>query len=367
MPENIALLEDFFERGLIRIARGNIFDQEPDPKPADFDFTRVEGMMLGLAIGDALGKTSEGMPPHARRDRFGEITDYLPNRHAGMRLVGLPSDDTQLAFWTLEQMIADGGFVPEHVAQLFAQRRIFGIGRTVAAFLRNLQQGKPWHRCGPESAGNGALMRIAPMLIPHLHRRGRDLWVDTALSAMMTHNDSASIAACLAFIAMLWELLGMEAAPEPMWWVEAYVAIARELEIRFDYRSRAPGLESFQGALWQFVDRYVPQAFEEGLTTLEACNRWYSGAYLLETVPSVLYILMCHGHDPEHAILRAVNDTWDNDTCASIVGAAVGALHGAHALPQRWRANLLGRTMEDDDGRLFDLLEQARRVFWAAD
>ena len=49
-----------------------------------------------------------------------------------------------------------------------------------------------------------------------------------------------------------------------------------------------------------------------------ACDSWYSGAYLLETVPSVLYILERHGHDPEEAIVRAVNDTKDNDTVAAI-------------------------------------------------
>ena len=47
----------------------------------------------------------------------------------------------------------------------------------------------------------------------------------------------------------------------------------------------------------------------------------------------------------------------DNDTIAAIVGAAVGALHGEAALPKRWRDNLLGRTMEADDGRVFDLLD----------
>jgi ADP-ribosylglycohydrolase len=45
-------------------------------------------------------------------------------------------------------------------------------------------------------------------------------------------------------------------------------------------------------------------------------------------VPSVLHILAMHGDDAEEAIVRAVNDTRDNDTTAAIVGAAVGALHG---------------------------------------
>jgi ADP-ribosylglycohydrolase len=53
---------------------------------------------------------------------------------------------------------------------------------------------------------------------------------------------------------------------------------------------------------------------------------------LLETVSTVLHILMRHAGDPEEAIIRAVNDTKDNDTIAAIVGAAVGALHGLRAV-----------------------------------
>ncbi|HXH25319.1 MAG TPA: ADP-ribosylglycohydrolase family protein [Vicinamibacterales bacterium] len=55
-------------------------------------------------------------------------------------------------------------------------------------------------------------------------------------------------------------------------------------------------------------------------------RRFQSRAYLVETVPCAVYILMRYGQDPEEAIVRAVNDTVDNDTTAAIVGAAVGAL-----------------------------------------
>ena len=61
--------------------------------------------------------------------------------------------------------------------------------------------------------------------------------------------------------------------------------------------------------------------------------------------------------------MAAVNDTKDNDTIAAIVGAAVGALHGRRGIPQRWLANLSGRTTDRDDGRIFTLLGQARSVF----
>ena len=81
---------------------------------------------------------------------------------------------------------------------------------------------------------------------------------------------------------------------------------------------------------------------------------------MLETVPSVIYILMRHADNLEEAIVRAVNDTKDNDTIAAIVGAAVGALHGKEAIPKRWIQNLPGRTTDCDDGKVFELLSIAK-------
>jgi ADP-ribosyl-[dinitrogen reductase] hydrolase len=86
-------------------------------------------------------------------------------------------------------------------------------------------------------------------------------------------------------------------------------------------------------------------------------------AYLLETVPSVLFILARHASDPSEAIRRAVKDTRDNDTVAAIVGAAVGALHREQALPEAWRNAMLGRTGAEGYGALFELLDSlAARV-----
>jgi ADP-ribosylglycohydrolase len=364
MPNSAEILQDFFERGVIRLHRGPIFDLAPGPMPEEFDFDRVDGMMLGLAIGDALGNTSEGMLPQERRALHGEVRDYLPNRHAGGRSVGLPTDDTQLAFWTLEQLVTDGGFEPDRVAERFAYGQIFGIGSSVREFQRNYRAGLPWYADGPESAGNGALMRIAPMLIPHTRGGTADIWADTALSAMITHNDSASIAACVAFVSMLWQLLQMKAPPEPEWWLRTYVEAAKSLETGNRYQPRGGQFKAYKGPLWQYVEERCGEAYRRGLPAVDACNAWHSGAYLPETMPSVIYVLMRYGDQPEEAIIRSVNDTLDNDTIAAIVGAAVGALHGSQALPERWVSALAGRTTAEDDGRVFELLARARQVFW---
>ncbi len=320
-------------------------------------------MLLGLAVGDALGVPTESMLPAARRARHGEIRGYLPHPALGERR-GFPSDDTQLAFWTLEQLVADGGLVPERLADRFTRERIFGIGDSVRQFLGNAAAGRPWTECGPASAGNGALMRIAPVLVPHLRGGGAALWADAALAALVTHNDTASLAACVAFVDMLWELLDLAAPPEPAWWVDRFVAAAADLETGAVYRPRGGRFTDSAGPAWRYVAERVRWAWDAKLAVREACDAWYSGAYLLETLPSVLYILMRHGHDPQAAIVRAVNDTWDNDTVAAIVGAAVGALHGRAALPAPWLRDLSGRTAAADDGRIFDLLSSARCTFW---
>lgn len=365
MPSNERILADLFENHKIDLKRGRLFDTSPAAVPEDFDFSRVEGMMLGLAIGDSLGKPTESMLPNKRRDRYGELRDYLPTRYASGE-VGVPSDDTQLAFWTLEQMIADQGFNPEHVAQRFCRDKVFGIGSTVKRFIRNHKSGSSWHESGPKSAGNGALMRIAPMLIPHLKSGTRDLWVDTALSAMITHNDSGSIAACVSFIHMMWHLLQMQSAPEPYWWLNTYVEVAKDLESDDTYqpRGRLGYSIDYKGPIWRFVEEKVGDAYRKDVPVIDACDSWYSGAYLLETVPCVIFILMKYGHNLEEAIVRAVNDTKDNDTIAAIVGAAAGALHGKGKIPQRWISNLSGRTTYRDDGRIFELLEKAKQMWW---
>ncbi|GBD24669.1 ADP-ribosyl-[dinitrogen reductase] glycohydrolase [bacterium HR29] len=346
-------------RGYLELGEGAVLARVPEPLPPNLLFDRVAGMLLGVAIGDALGNPSESMLPAERRRRFGEIRDYaIPQDSIVPR--GRPSDDAQLTFRTVEGFVEDGQLDPDSLLRRFAGRRIRGIGSAVRAALQRYQQGVPWYEVGEPSAGNGALMRIAPALLLHLRRPSADLWCDTAVLAHLTHRDPASTASCIAFVDILWELLRCARTPDPMWWVERFVSTAAGLETR-SYRPRGgPFVDRFEGPLSRFVEWAVPSAWRQRKPVLEACNGWYSGAYLLETVPSVLYILMWYADDPEEAVVRAVNDTRDNDTVAAIVGAAVGALHGAAAFPERWREGLPGEVDGGDPGRVHELVERVR-------
>ena len=160
------------EAGSIDIALQGRFLEAPEPV-MDLDFARIEGMLLGIAIGDALGNTTESQRPHQRLEERGEIRDYLPNPHADDRPVGLPSDDSQMTFWTLEHLLEHGSLEPNALTKLFASRPIFGMGATVGEALGRFLTGTSWDSCGVSGgAGNGALMRIAPVLIPHLKTGG---------------------------------------------------------------------------------------------------------------------------------------------------------------------------------------------------
>jgi ADP-ribosylglycohydrolase len=323
---------------------------------------RLRGMLLGLAIGDALGNTSEGLSAPDREARYGEIRDYLPNDRSAGRRVGLPSDDSQLAFWTLESLLECGGLDPENVAARFASRKIFGSGQSVQQFRHKRAHGvAPWYHCGAESAGNGALMRIAPLVVLHPDGSSAALWLNTALASIITHRDAGSVASCVAFVDLLARLLRLARPPAPGWITATFLATVRQVCTDQLYRPRGGRFADREDTFPDYLEFVLGEAERHGWSTREACEAWHSGAYLLETVPSVLWILASYAHDPQEAIVRAVNDAHDNDTVAAIVGAAVGALHGRDGLPASWQRGLLGRTTSNDDGQVFRLVEAAVR------
>jgi ADP-ribosyl-[dinitrogen reductase] hydrolase len=367
MIDNTQLLRHLMVNKLIRLHDCQILNQMPHPLPASCKYEKVEGMLLGIAIGDALGATSEGLKPSDRRRLYGEIRDYQADRRPGKnRPAGLGTDDTQESFWTVEQLLDDHGLRPESLGHKFCTHRVWGAGGSVKEFIKNFKDRHlPWYQAGHEGMGNGALMRIAPIVLPYLRNPHPSMYVDAAIASMITHNSFASNATCVAFVHMLWELLGMGSPPEPDWWADTYCSIAAELEGNTRYQHSSGILGEYSGPLWHFTSTVCKDAAKRKLTVEEACNAWGSGVLLFETVPSVLYILATHAHDPEEAIIRAVNDTKDNDSIASIVGAAIGALHGLGSIPERWVKHLNGRIRDGGGGgQVFRLLVHSKHVFW---
>ena len=129
--DNSSLLRECATHRFVHVTASDILRQVPQRLPTDFDFQKVEGMLLGLAVGDALGEPTESMLPNERRGLVGEQRDYINSQRQELGSIGAGTDDTQLAFWTVEQLLADGGLVPERLMQRFGSAHIVGIGAAV--------------------------------------------------------------------------------------------------------------------------------------------------------------------------------------------------------------------------------------------
>lgn len=284
------------------------------PAPLEAEPDRLAGLLWGVYLGDALGNRCESQVPATRRQRYGEISSFLGRK-------GRASDDSQLAFWTLEHLLEHDRIVPQKLAARFASEPVRGLGRTVRAFLAGCKDGLPWHECAVDSLGNGSLMRIAPVLTPFL-RQPEELFVNVALAAALTHRAAGAVGSCLAFVAMLRQLLECNQAPPPAWYRTFFLAALE----------RCCPDERFLAQVRETVE----QACQRSIPVMEM----RSGASLLETVPTLLVLLERYGHDATLCVTRAVNDTYDNDSLGSMAAACMGALHGASAFPAAWRDNL---------------------------
>jgi ADP-ribosylglycohydrolase len=334
-----------------------IYETKPEAKLVGF--SRIEGMLLGIAIGDSLGNTTESMTPEQRKQEYGLITDYLPNKHAHNKKIGLPSDDTQLAFDTLSVILDKGRLDTEELARVFSSHRIFGIGKTVKEFLRNYKDYRePWYLSGVvDGAGNGALMKIAPVLISSLANQTENLWADTILSTMLTHNSHLAIGSSVAFINMLNKFVSLKGIPNLQTVIEEFTEILGAFTGNTNCNIRNAKIKSeFSNSAPIFIRQAIQFGNENDMTIEQFGEYFGSGAYVLETDTILLYILSKYITDPKQAIIQAVNYSKDNDTTASIVGAAMGALYGKEAFEKTWITNLSGRTRENDDGKIFEMI-----------
>lgn len=212
----------------------------------------------------------------------------------------------------------------------------------------------------PPDGIDGPIMRVAPMLVLKPHRTGPDLARDIATCAAVTHNEPGAIASAVAWVRLLALLSAGTGGPDRKDILELFLETHALLEGPTCYRPRGGGmLGRFEGTLTEFLRQTVPDGLAKGLSILEFGDLTYSGAFLLETLPVTLYIIARHGDDPDPAIRAAVNHTRDNDTIASRVASAMGALHGMDAFRPDWVTGLLGRTGADDDGRVQALVARA--------
>jgi ADP-ribosyl-[dinitrogen reductase] hydrolase len=187
---------------------------------------RARGCLLGLAVGDALGTTLE----FSRRDQFPPHTEMTGGGPFGLQ-PGQWTDDTSMAIALAESLLQCKGideldlmtrFVAWHETGAYScTGTCFDIGITTRQALERFRQtGEP--RAGSQSensAGNGSLMRVAPVALYALEDPERASHIARAQSCT-THAAPQAVEACEVFVDMLrWGILegGKNACKNRVW------------------------------------------------------------------------------------------------------------------------------------------------------
>jgi ADP-ribosylglycohydrolase len=292
---------------------------------------RYRGSLLGLASGDALGASLEGLPPSS----FTPVEDMMGGGFHHLD-PGYWTDDTSMALCLAESLVEKRGFDPvdqlERYLRWFREGHLsstgecFGIGNTTMEAILHFEETREPYAgsTNPNKAGNGSIMRLAPVPL-FFAERPQEAIERSAESSRTTHGAATAVDACRYFGALLVgaangagkdELLSERYSPVPDHWEEN--ALHPEVE---------------EVATGSFKRKEPPEIKGTG--------------YVVKSLEAALWAF--HNNDSfEEGCLRAVNLGDDADTTAAVYGQLAGAFYGEGAIPERWLAKLAHRGLIED-------------------
>ncbi len=302
----------------------------------DLDYRgKFQGCLLGLAVGDALGKFGEMKSREEMREKYGILetypADYAPFAGGG-------TDDTQMSLWTGRHLLANQGLRPAALARKFISEEIRGIGEATAQFVSLFRdQGMPWYLSGWETAGNAGAMRAAAVALYHMADY-RKMKLDAGLQAYITHRDQMAVAGAILQATAV--SLACHTSPGALQERKARANFmllladsVRGLETRPYYNERYER-DALVRRLTEDLPFYIEWSPEYVL------SQWGNGPYVLESLSFALYCFLRSPDDFAEVLRTAVNYGGDTDTIASMACAMAGAYQGVAAIPQNLSAGL---------------------------
>lgn len=289
---------------------------------------RVTGVLLGMAVGDALGLPLEGLSPRRARRLFrGEL------RHRLVLGRGLLSDDTEHACMVAQALLAAPGDLDRFVRSLAWRLRWWLLGLpaavgwgTLRAILKLWVGISPRHS-GVRSAGNGAAMR-APILGAYFAHDRDGLVEAVRRSTRLTHRDARAEAGALVIaLATAAAVRSPDSAIDP-------AALLAELTGQLGLEDKE--LTSALRLAEEHLSRGAsPRQFAEALGLAGGIS-----GYVNHTVPVALYCWLRTPEDFRRSIEEVIALGGDTDTTAAIVGGMAGGLVGASGIPPAWVSGL---------------------------
>ncbi len=285
---------------------------------------RYQGCLMGLAVGDAVGTTVEFKRPGS----FPPVTDMVGGGPFGLN-PGEWTDDTSMALCLADSLITCKGFDARDQMDRYVRWReegylssngtCFDIGGTVSQALRQYQKtGDPYAgSTDANSAGNGSLMRLAP--IPLFFASDPEKAISMcAESSKTTHGARSCLDACRYFGGLI---------------VGVVQGITKEKLLSSHY-SPIEGLwdrmplcsEIDEIACGSFKHKDPPQIVGNG--------------YVVKSLEAALWAFNKSSTFKDGCLL-AVNLGNDADTTAAIYGQIAGAFYGVDGIPESWRERVV--------------------------
>lgn len=284
---------------------------------------QLTGVLIGTAVGDALGLPAEGLSPERIRRKWNGIW-----KHRFFFGHGMCSDDTEHTFFVVQALLAHGDDAAAFQKCLAWKLRFWllglpaGVGFATLRAIIKLWVGFPPSHSGVFSAGNGPAMRsaiIGAWFADQPEQRRRFV----SASTKITHVDPRAETAALAVAeAAAWAVNQNESIGQ---WLAELQDISRD--------------EEWPGICRQLSDSHAAGKSVQDFAVASGLSKGVSG-YAYHSVPVALYAFVRHEGDFRPAVIAALNCGGDTDTVGAIVGALCGARHGVEKIPTQWREGI---------------------------
>jgi ADP-ribosyl-[dinitrogen reductase] hydrolase len=323
---------------------------------------RFTAALLGLAIGDALGRPTEGNRQNeirARpRDELFAFRGYRDGRLGRQLPPGSWSDDTQQALLLADTLVAHHGFdgrdYADRLYALWRSGEARGYGRVYQKAMERRDAGRPWDGVAvDDDTMNGAAMRIVPV--------GLFYWFDPAAltdaavrSSHVTHRHPAAVAGAAGVAHAVAYALShdrIEAGAFVDHLSRQIAPLDRQTAEQIGILTRVAGLnldEAF-AVLSEVPEFAAPPAEGRGAGV---------GGMTISLLLIASYLFLHTGGDYQRAVESAIRLGGDTDGTAATAGALCAAYRGTAVLPD----SLTGAVEEVERIRVLAILLHERSL-----
>lgn len=302
---------------------------------------KVRGCFLGIAIGDALGKPTECLPASLIEREYGRITDYFQNpqhKYFDGAPAGSWTDDTQLSLAVARSFIATGEFNLDAVAEEHCtafMQTVAGWGDTTREAVAKMVDGGSWKEASltdkpKRGVGNGVAMKVAPVGLymgltnPDCNNpQWREDIGKLVHFATMTHFTSMAITSGFAQAFAVFKCFLSDPNNFDLNSFCRTIAGAGMMGRRYLFKTITEDDIANRLGLLDKYDEYPPERL---------VKEWRGGPYVYESLPFT-YMFFVRNPLTIDSLYDVVSAGGDTDTNASMLGALLGALHGASIFP----------------------------------